>query len=279
VTPRRFKDPKTQRESGDPKFQIDLAIPRNHPDLAAVEHTALLQLQKEFPGATSLAGYSNPFEDGDEKFRKDPKSSWAQGAVILHAKSLADYPPRLSLHMNGVTTDYRGGDAAGVYYLRRRNLGNYEHAEASVRFTVNDDAVNEALARAKRYAEAVRQLYTETMYNIYETIPAPALLRAAEIALVSRPEEQATGSPLAAAGPSASSIPPTTGIGAVRRVQRAAKAAVPADGVPTAEEMGHALQAKRKELPEMQAERPVMRARGKPLCGTRALPLGALFVQ
>jgi hypothetical protein len=117
--PRRFGE-NSGKPSGDPKFQIDLIIPKDHPKLKVAQ-----QVEATQAAAKGLrTGYSSRFEDGNARWaRLGDKASYARDSMILHATSLQANPPRLSVRLDGKTIDF-DRDSMSAAELKREE-GRY----------------------------------------------------------------------------------------------------------------------------------------------------------
>lgn len=109
---KRFRDPKTQKESGEPKFSANFVFEPGSADLKALKQMAAAIARAKFPGR-ELSTLSFPFKDGtklaDErkektaKAGKDSDGEFQRGKVILVTRS--KFPARLSFIESGKIID------------------------------------------------------------------------------------------------------------------------------------------------------------------------------
>ena len=123
-------------------------------------------------------------------------------------------------------------DKSEVFYMRRKNLGNYEHAEASVRFYVVGADIDAALVRARAHVETALGIAQEK----------PQLADPAPAAVAAPVEAPAIAAPV------------ETAVAKARKAITIGNKSAEAPEI-TPEAMGHALQAKRKALAEAHGEK------------------------
>ena len=135
IVPRKFKDPRTGKESGDPKYSALFGIDPNRPDFAEMKRLATLvakdaALKDEDGNLVPLNKLSWPFKTGDKLADKakaeveasKPKAKladYSRGLVIVKTSSL--FPVGLA-YVNGkqiVELDF--DDEA----LRKKNAGKF----------------------------------------------------------------------------------------------------------------------------------------------------------
>jgi hypothetical protein len=108
-TPRKFKDPKTQKETGEAKYDAMLVFEADNPNLAAIK-TKLAEIAKgKFPGR-DFSTLQFPLKNGtalaDDAKAKGKDSEFMRGKVVLTARS--QYAPILSAIVNGKIVEFTG---------------------------------------------------------------------------------------------------------------------------------------------------------------------------
>jgi hypothetical protein len=108
----KFKDPRTGKESGEPKFSANFVFEADSADLKALKAQAAAVAKAKWPGR-DLKTLVFPFKDGSkladarktacEKKGREPDGEFQRGKVILVTRS--KYPPRLSFVENGRIID------------------------------------------------------------------------------------------------------------------------------------------------------------------------------
>jgi len=108
----RFKDPRTQKETGDPKFSANFVFEPGSADLKALKQAAAATARAKWP-SRELRTLVFPFKDGtklaDERKEKclkagrEPDGEFQRGKVILVTRS--KFPPRLSYIEGGKIVD------------------------------------------------------------------------------------------------------------------------------------------------------------------------------
>ena len=109
---KKFKDPKTGKESGEPKFSANFVFDADSADLKALKKMAAAVAQAKWPGR-DVKTLVFPFKDGTkladerkakvEKANKTADGEFQRGKVVLVTRS--KFPARLSFIDNGRIVD------------------------------------------------------------------------------------------------------------------------------------------------------------------------------
>lgn len=136
--PRKFKDPVTKKETGDPKFDAKFLISDQRDDYKRFEAQIVAMAQAAFPGV-SFAELQFPLQDGgkfaDEGKRADPPKDREafRGWKVITART--QFPPKLGYVANGKIVDIPADEArpmhepkfyAGVQVLLTVGLDTYK---------------------------------------------------------------------------------------------------------------------------------------------------------
>jgi len=109
-SPKAFKDEKTGKEKGDPKYSAVVLFKADHPDVAAIKAKMAAVARAMWPDV-DLKTISFPLKSGtkdnEKRVAKGKKArDFMEGQVFITGRS--KYAPRLSGIENGKITDYEG---------------------------------------------------------------------------------------------------------------------------------------------------------------------------
>lgn len=117
ITPKRYKNKKTGKEEGEPKFGCTLLASPDLDVLKAMKVAVLAVAQEKWPGIQAK-DIQAPFKSGDkvaDKAKtadKDPKA-WARGFVTMAVSSV--HQPRLSVLDKGGIIDLKEPEQIALY--------------------------------------------------------------------------------------------------------------------------------------------------------------------
>lgn len=109
LSPKAFKDPKTGKEKGEPKYGCNLILEPDSDDLKGLKALAVKIARANAPQA-ELKSLFFPFQSGDKLAdaakAKKRDGEYQRGKVVLSARS--KYQPRMSVFANGKILDLEG---------------------------------------------------------------------------------------------------------------------------------------------------------------------------
>lgn len=112
--PRRYKDPRTKKESGDPKYSSRVVLDPKGSDFPALKALAASAAKAKFPGVP-FKDLAFPFRNGDEMIAKKKADlakenktyngnlDYLAGKVVMTCRS--KFPPAMAAIVNGRMTD------------------------------------------------------------------------------------------------------------------------------------------------------------------------------